>query len=94
MELNCDVQRKRKISDLRPIASIDMQLRIYYEHAEIGTDEVRMLFGQNISNSTVCKLKKLATKKREEISTTMPRMQPRASPKRRTGRICLVLISR
>ena len=63
MELNCDVQKKRKISDLRPIASIDTQLRIYYEHAEIGTDEVRTLFGQNISDSTVSKLKKLARAK-------------------------------
>lgn len=45
MELNCDVQRKRKISDLRPIASIDTHLESIMNHAEIGTDEVRMLFG-------------------------------------------------
>ena len=42
------------------VADIDTTLYIYYSSYDLGAKEIRMLFGENIANSTVIKLKKRA----------------------------------
>ena len=41
------------------ISSLDNAIRIYYRYPEIGTKEIKELFGSR-SNGTIVKLKKLA----------------------------------
>lgn len=47
------------------VADIDTTLLIYYENYDLGSKEIRILFGENIAGSTVAKLKKCA---REETA--------------------------
>ena len=47
------------------VADIDTTLYIYYSSYDLGAKEIRMLFGENIANSTISKLKKRA---REETA--------------------------
>ena len=51
------------------ITSIDNALKVYYENAEIGNKEIKILFG-NRSSATVLKLKKLV--KKEMIKNNIP----------------------
>ena len=50
---------------LRRVADIDTTLYIYYSSYDLGAKEIRMLFGENIAPSTVCRLKNRA---REETA--------------------------
>lgn len=45
---------------VRRIADIDTTLRIYYENVEIGNKEIRELYGEQTSSSTLSRLKKVA----------------------------------
>ncbi len=45
---------------VRRIADIDTTLRIYYENVEIGNKEIRELYGEQTSSSTLAKLKRVA----------------------------------
>lgn len=47
------------------VADIDTTLLVYYENYDLGSKEIRTLFGESIANSTVAKLKKRA---REETA--------------------------
>ena len=51
------------------ITSIENALKIYYENAEIGNKEIKILFG-NRSTATISKLKRLA--KGEMIKNDVP----------------------
>ena len=51
------------------ITSIENALKIYYENAEIGNKEIKILFG-NRSTATICRLKKLV--KAEMIKNDIP----------------------
>lgn len=45
------------------IASISTALEIYYSKPHIGCKDIQRLFGCNLSNSTICKLKAKAREK-------------------------------
>lgn len=47
------------------VADLDTTLLVYYENYDLGSKEIRMLFGENLASSTVAKLKKRA---REETA--------------------------
>jgi len=45
--------------NIPPITNIENALSVYYHHAELGNNEIEMLFGKK-SSATVSKLKRIA----------------------------------
>ena len=67
---------------LRRVADIDTTLYIYYSSYDLGAKEIRMLFGENIAPSTVCRLKNRA---REETARQIVETAKKFLPKQKTG---------